>query len=76
MDAVTSVGKKIGPAGAGCFKAKNGSVVAYSTEKKEAEKTYTSAVKYIDKAVSKNLIHKNTGSRRKSQIARHLNSLK
>ena len=34
------------------------------------------AVKYIDKAVSKNLIHKNTGSRRKSQITRHLNSLK
>jgi small subunit ribosomal protein S20 len=50
--------------------------VLSATKKKEAEKTYTSAVKYIDKAVSKNLIHKNTGSRRKSQIARHLNSLK
>ena len=47
-----------------------------STEKKEVEKIYNTAVKYIDKAVSKNLIHKNTGSRRKSQIARHLNSFK
>tara|TARA_B110000438_G_scaffold232714_1_gene228504 strand:- start:60 stop:314 length:255 start_codon:yes stop_codon:yes gene_type:complete len=50
--------------------------VLSATKKIEAEKAYTSAVKYIDKAVSKNLIHKNTGSRRKSQIARHLNSLK
>ncbi len=31
--------------------------------------------KIIDKAVSKNLIHKNTGARRKSQITRFLNSL-
>ena len=50
--------------------------VLSSTEKKEVEKIYNTAVKYIDKAVSKNLIHKNTGSRRKSQITRHLNSLK
>ena len=50
--------------------------VLSGTEKKEVEKTYNTAVKYIDKAVSKNLIHKNTGSRRKSQITRHLNSLK
>ena len=49
--------------------------VLSSTEKKEVEKIYNTAVKYIDKAVSKNLIHKNTGSRRKSQITRHLNSL-
>lgn len=50
--------------------------VLSGTEKKEVEKVYNTAVKYIDKAVSKNLIHKNTGSRRKSQITRHLNSLK
>ena len=50
--------------------------VLSSTEKKEVEKNYSTAVKYIDKAVSKNLIHKNTGSRRKSQITRHLNSFK
>ena len=49
--------------------------VLSSTERKEVEKIYNTAVKYIDKAVSKNLIHKNTGSRRKSQITRHLNSL-
>ena len=50
--------------------------VLSGTEKKEVEKIYNTAVKYIDKAVSKNLIHKNTGSRRKSQITQHLNSLK
>ena len=50
--------------------------VLSSNEKEEVEKVYNTAVKYIDKAVSKNLIHKNTGSRRKSQITRHLNSLK
>ena len=43
--------------------------------KKEAELVYKDAVKVIDKAVSKNLIHKNTGARRKSQITRFLNSL-
>ena len=49
--------------------------VLSSTNKKDAEKIYKLAVKYIDKAVSKNFIHKNTGSRRKSQITRHFNSL-
>ena len=49
--------------------------VLSSTTKKEAELVYKDAVKVIDKAVSKNLIHKNTGARRKSQITRCLNSL-
>ena len=49
--------------------------VLATTTKKDAELVYSSAVKVIDKAVNKNLIHKNTGSRRKSQITRHLNSL-
>lgn len=49
--------------------------VLSSTSKKDAELVYASAVSIIDKAVSKNLIHKNTGARRKSQISRHLNSL-
>ena len=49
--------------------------VLSSTTKKEAELVYKDAVKIIDKAVSKNLIHKNTGARRKSQITRFLNSL-
>ena len=41
----------------------------------EESSTIKDAVKVIDKAVSKNLIHKNTGARRKSQITRFLNSL-
>ena len=49
--------------------------VLHSSDKTEAEKLYTPAVRVIDKAVKKNLIHQNTGSRRKSQITRHLNSL-
>jgi len=49
--------------------------VLQSSDKTEAEKLYTSAVRVIDKAVKNNLIHKNTGSRRKSQITRHVNSL-
>lgn len=45
------------------------------TTKADADKAYGEAVSIIDKAVSKNLIHKNTGSRRKAQITRHVNSL-
>jgi len=43
--------------------------------KSDAELVYGNAVRVIDKAVNKNLIHKNTGARRKAQITRHLNSL-
>tara|TARA_B100001250_G_scaffold409428_1_gene433770 strand:+ start:610 stop:864 length:255 start_codon:yes stop_codon:yes gene_type:complete len=50
--------------------------VLASTKKNDAEKNYKTAIKFIDKAINKNLIHKNTGSRRKSQLTRHLNSLK
>ena len=49
--------------------------VLSSTSKKDAEPVYRNTVRIIDKAVSKNLIHRNTGSRRKAQITRHLNSL-
>tara|TARA_B100001250_G_scaffold398528_1_gene406845 strand:+ start:2757 stop:3011 length:255 start_codon:yes stop_codon:yes gene_type:complete len=49
--------------------------VLSTTTKADAEKVYAEAVSIIDKAVSKNLIHKNTGSRRKAQITRHVNSL-
>ena len=49
--------------------------VLSTTSKTDAEEGYRNAVRVIDKAVSKNLIHKNTGARRKSQITRHLNSL-
>jgi len=46
-----------------------------TTTKADADKVYGETVSIIDKAVSKNLIHKNTGSRRKAQITRHVNSL-
>ena len=49
--------------------------VLASSTKNDAEPLYKQTVRIIDKAVSKNLIHKNTGARRKSQITRHLNSL-
>ena len=49
--------------------------VLSTTIKADADKAYGEAVSIIDKAVSKNLIHKNTGSRRKAQITRHVNSL-
>ena len=45
-------------------------------DKEKAQKEYTKAVSFIDKAAGKGLIHKNTAARRKSQITRHLNSLK
>ena len=37
--------------------------------------TYTAAVKKIDKAVSKGILHKNTAARRKSKLTKKLNSL-
>ena len=49
--------------------------VLSATTKADAELVYGNAVHVIDKAVNKNLIHKNTGARRKAQITRHLNSL-
>ena len=50
--------------------------VLEASSKSDAEKIYASTVSIIDKAVSKNLIHRNTGARRKAQITRHVNSLK
>ena len=40
-----------------------------------ASQTYTDAIKAIDKAAAKNLIHKNTAARRKSQLAKALNGM-
>ena len=42
----------------------------------EADSVYKNTVSFIDKMVSKRLIHKNTAARRKTQIARHINSLR
>ena len=45
------------------------------SDQKDAENLYKDTVKLIDKAASKGLIKKNTASRRKSRITRHLNSI-
>ena len=45
------------------------------SNQKEAKTLYRNTVKQIDKAASKGLIKKNTASRRKSRITRHLNSI-
>ncbi|OUV51148.1 MAG: 30S ribosomal protein S20 [Flavobacteriaceae bacterium TMED116] len=44
--------------------------------KKVADEHYSSAVSFIDKMASKNIIHKNNAARQKSKISNHLNSLK
>ena len=49
--------------------------VLATTVKADADSLYRKTIKIIDKAVSKNLIHRNTGARRKSHITRHINSL-
>ena len=46
-----------------------------ATNKEEAEKLYKEAVSVLDKGTTKGLIKKNTASRKKSQITKHLNSL-
>lgn len=46
-----------------------------STDKTEAESTLKEAVSFIDKAVSKGRLHKNTAARRKSSLTRHVNKL-
>ena len=40
-----------------------------------AQDTYKAAVKKIDKAVARGLLHKNAGARKKSQFTKKLNAL-
>ena len=49
--------------------------VLTTTNKEEAEKLYKEAVSVLDKGTTKGLIKKNTASRKKSMITRHLNKL-
>ena len=49
--------------------------VLATTTKEEAEKLYKEAIGILDKGTTKGLIKKNTASRNKSLITRHLNSL-
>jgi len=47
-----------------------------STEDKEkADKSLKEAVSYIDKSVSKGIIHKNNAARRKASLTKHVNKL-
>jgi small subunit ribosomal protein S20 len=49
--------------------------VLATTTKEEAEKLYKESISILDKGTTKGLIKKNTASRKKSLITRHLNSL-
>ena len=49
--------------------------VMTTNNKEEAEKLYKEAVSILDKGTTKGLIKKNTASRKKSSLTRHLNSL-
>ena len=46
-----------------------------STEKEEAEKLYREAIAILDRSSVKGKIPKNTASRKKSALTRHINSL-
>jgi len=45
------------------------------SDKKAAEGAYITAVKTVDRAATKNLIHKNKAARRKSAMTRKLNEM-
>ncbi len=47
-----------------------------SSKSGEAEKLVRQAIKSIDKAVSKGILHKNTASRKKSRLMKKLNKSK
>ena len=50
--------------------------VLQTNDSVEADSVYKNTVSFIDKMVSKRLIHKNTAARRKTQITRHVNSIR
>ena len=49
---------------------------AISTNVDTASESYKTTTKAIDKAVAKNLLHKNTAARKKSRLAKALNAAK
>lgn len=49
--------------------------VMSATDKKEAEKKLKEAVSFIDRVTQKNIIHRKTADRKKSQLTRHVNNL-
>ena len=48
---------------------------AAAADKEQADSAYAAAVKSIDKAVTKGILHKNTAARKKSRIALKKNAL-
>jgi len=46
-----------------------------SGNKEEAASAYTTAVKTVDQAVSRNLLHKNNAARKKSKLTKRLTSM-
>ena len=48
---------------------------AAETDRENAEAAYKAAVKSVDRAASKGLIHKNKAARKKSQLAAKMNAL-
>ena len=50
--------------------------VLASSDKTEAEKLYKDAISALDKGTVKGVIKKNTASRNKSRLTKHLNDLK
>ena len=51
-------------------------VTAAEQGDEKAAEIATSAVKRLDKAASKGIIHKNAAARRKSRLAKHVNAAK
>jgi len=48
---------------------------AAGSDREEAEKAYKTAVKTVDRAATKKLIHKNKAARRKRALTRKLNAM-
>jgi len=48
--------------------------VVNNSDKANLEKTYKDAVKKIDKAAARGIVHKNKAARKKSQFAKKLNA--
>ena len=46
-----------------------------ATDKQEAEKAFREASAYLDKMAAKDKIHENFAARRKSKMAKHVNTL-
>lgn len=49
--------------------------VLKTTDKKEAEEAFKEATAYIDRMVTKGILHRNNAGNKKAQMAKHVNSL-